>query len=63
MGSCVHETLEQLYKDLKYQKVMSLDDLIKIIHLKYGNQDLMIILKLLKENILQKIIKIWEKNI
>ena len=32
LGSCVHEVLEKLYYDLKYQKVNSLDDLISYLH-------------------------------
>mgnify|MGYP006281144583 CR=1 FL=1 len=32
LGSCVHETLEKLYKDLEYQKLNSLDELIEYLH-------------------------------
>ncbi len=32
LGSCVHETLEKLYKDLEYQKQNNLDDLICYLH-------------------------------
>lgn len=32
LGSCVHEVLEKLYYDLKFQKVNSLEDLISYLH-------------------------------
>jgi len=32
LGSCVHKVLEKLYRDLKYQKHNSLEDLIKYLH-------------------------------
>lgn len=32
LGSCVHETLEKLYKDLEYQKLNSLKELIEYLH-------------------------------
>ncbi len=32
LGSCVHEVLEKLYKDLQFEKKNSLEDLIKYLH-------------------------------
>ncbi len=38
MGSRVHETLEKLYKDLKFQKENSLEDLIKYLNEKWDRE-------------------------
>ncbi|MCX6803046.1 MAG: PD-(D/E)XK nuclease family protein, partial [Candidatus Diapherotrites archaeon] len=53
MGSCVHEALEKLYKDLKFTKLNTIEDLIKFyehVWEKEWSDDIIIVKEYSKEN-------------